>query len=70
MIKKTNKSTYINRYENWADHWKTFIILNGGTSNHSVNRYQPDGEFVGSMETNLEILKEAGIPVGVFYEPD
>jgi len=70
MIKKSNKITHINRYEDWADNWKTFIILNGGTSNHSVNRYQPNEEFIGSMETNLETLKKAGIPVGVFYEPD
>jgi len=70
MIKRTNKSTHINRYEDWADNWKTFIILNGGTSNHTTNRYQPNEEFVGSMETNLQTLEEAGVPVGVFYEPD
>ena len=70
MIKRTNKSTHINRYEDWADNWKTFIILNGGTSNHSVNRYQPDEEFIGSMEENLKALKEVGIPVATFYEPD
>jgi hypothetical protein len=70
MIKKTNKSTHISRYEDWADNWKTFIILNGGTSNHSPNRYKPKEEYVGSMESHLVTLKAVGVPVGVFYEPD
>jgi len=56
-------------YDDWADNWKTFIILNGGTSNHSVNRYH-DGEFAGTMEQNLERLNEIGIANATFYEPD
>jgi hypothetical protein len=56
-------------YDDWADNWKTFIILNGGTSNHSVNRYH-DGEFSGTMEQNLERLNELGITNATFYEPD
>lgn len=56
-------------YDEWADCWKTFIILNGGTSNHSQNRYH-EGEFQGTMEQHLSALKEAGIPVATFYEPD
>lgn len=70
MIKKSNKITHSNRYNDWADNWKTFIILNGGTSNHSVNRYQVDGEFIGTMESNLLKLKEMGVVVAEFYEPD
>ena len=46
-------------YLDWAKYWKTFIILNGGTSNHSTNRYhETEEEYVGSMETILETLKE------------
>ncbi len=56
-------------YDDWADNWKTFIILNGGTSNHSVNRYH-DGEFSGTMEQGLERLNEIGIANATFYEPD
>jgi hypothetical protein len=56
-------------YNDWADNWKTFIILNGGTSNHSQNRYH-EGEFTGSMEGHLITLNEIGIPNATFYEPD
>lgn len=56
-------------YEEWADYWKTFIILNGGTSNHSMNRYH-DGEFQGTMEQHLAALEDAGIATATFYEPD
>jgi hypothetical protein len=59
------------QYNDWADNWKTFIILNGGTSNHSINRYhQSDEPFVGSMESNLVLLEQNGIEIATFYEPD
>ena len=58
------------QYNDWADNWKTFIILNGGTSNHSVNRYSDNEEFFGSMENNLKLLEDNGVEVGTFYEPD
>lgn len=56
-------------YDDWADNWKTFIILNGGTSNHSVNRYH-EGDFTGTMETHLQTLEEIGVTTATFYEPD
>ena len=65
MVK--NNST--EEYDDWADNWKTFIILNGGTSNHSVNRYGTE-DFVGSMETHLATLEENGIRLATFFEPD
>jgi hypothetical protein len=58
------------QYNDWADNWKTFIILNGGTSNHSVNRYSDTEDFFGSMENNLKLLEDNGFEVGTFYEPD
>ena len=58
------------QYNDWADNWKTFIILNGGTSNHSVNRYSDTEDFFGSMENNLKLLEDNGVEVGTFYEPD
>ena len=59
------------QYNDWADNWKTFIILNGGTSNHSINRYhQSDEPFVGLMESNLVLLEQNGIEIATFYEPD
>lgn len=57
------------QYDDWADRWKTFIILNGGTSNHSQNRYH-EGQFEGTMEQHLATLEEAGVDTAAFYEPD
>jgi hypothetical protein len=51
-------------YNDWANNWKTFIILNGGTSNHV------DLEYIGSMETILEELKENEVTLATFFEPD
>ena len=51
-------------YNDWANNWKTFIILNGGTSNHI------DPEYVGSMESIVEQLKENGVKFATFNEPD
>jgi len=58
------------QYNDWADNWKTFIILNGGTSNHSVNRYSDTEDFFGSMENNLKLLEDNDIQIATFYEPD
>lgn len=83
MVKSKNKmdryiqddyhklSQIVSGYDDWANNWKTFIILNGGTSNHSQNRYlQFEDEFVGTMESNLLSLKDAGVVTAEFYEPD
>lgn len=60
-----------NEYLDWAKYWKTFIILNGGTSNHSTNRYhQTEEEYVGSMENILEELKTNDVKLATFFEPD
>ena len=59
------------RYLDWAKYWKTFIILNGGTSNHSMNRYHhSEDAFQGSMESCLADLMSEGIDIATFYEPD
>ncbi len=50
-------------YFDWAANWKTFIILNGGTSNDNPN-------FPGTMQHHLEILKEKEISHAIFNEPD
>lgn len=59
------------QYLDWAKYWKTFIILNGGTSNHSMNRYHHDeNEYQGSMEDILEVLMLNEVNLATFYEPD
>ena len=51
-------------YQEWASKYKTFIILNGGTSNHVSDIYG------GSMESHAGTLLENGIKISTFNEPD
>lgn len=56
-------------YKTWANTNKTFIILNGGFSSNSINKYT--GElYIGSMEKNLQLLIDNQIKISTFYEPD
>jgi hypothetical protein len=59
----------LDKYDNWANNWRTFIILNGGTSNHSTNKYSCD-DFSGTMEQHLKYLQDLEVTTGEFYEPD
>jgi len=53
-------------YDKWADNWKTFIILNGGTTNNKI----VDGLYVGSLNRHKETLDKIGIFNVSFSEPD
>ena len=53
-------------YQKWARHDKTFIILNGGTTNG--RRF--DGDLVGSLNRHGVDLTVNGIKNSRFYEPD
>jgi len=55
-----------NQYDEWADNWKTFIILNGGTTNNKIK----DGVYIGSLNSHKETLDKIGIFNVVFNEPD
>jgi len=57
-----------NHYKDWADNWKTFIILNGGTTN--TNFSTDDGLPFGSMNKHLLTLNEMGVRFARFHEPD
>ena len=50
-------------YNKWADKDKTFIILNGGTTNSNPNK-------LGSLNGHLQTLTDNGISCEVFHEPD
>lgn len=52
-----------NIYHKWAKEDKTFIILNGGTTNNNP-------ESLGSLNQHLESLINNGIEVSTFTEPD
>jgi len=58
----------LERYNDWADNYKTFIILNGGTTNSKTNLN--DGLPFGSLNNHLLDLANNGITVSKFYEPD
>lgn len=50
-------------YNKWADKDKTFIILNGGTTNNNPQR-------LGSLNNSLIELVENGVLLSSFSEPD
>ena len=50
-------------YDKWADNDKTFIILNGGTTN-------ADPERLGTLNKDAEKLDENEVLIVGFYEPD
>jgi hypothetical protein len=59
-------------FQKWANNCKTFIILNGGTTN---DRFQvKDATFPptykGSLNNHVESLKKNDIPYSTFHEPD
>lgn len=59
---------YMNKHKTkktkkWSKKDKTFIILNGGTTNKNINN-------PGSLNIRLEELQNRGIKFSVFYEPD
>jgi hypothetical protein len=58
-------------YKEWAKYWKTFIILNGGTSNSGDKSYYDYPNFRGNMETIADTLEDIGnVKFAKFYEPD
>jgi len=51
-------------YKKWASEDKTFIILNGGTTNLSVEKPGSLNEYLQQFKTDI------GIKIATFYEPD
>ena len=58
-----HKSSLNKQYDNWADNWKTVILLNGGTTNNNPDK-------LGTLNKHLQALKDNNIPCQDFYEPD
>ena len=55
-------------YQKWAKEDKTFIILNGGTTNKGY--HLEDGNHIGSLNNHRQTLWDAGINFASFFEPD
>lgn len=54
-------------YVDYVENWKTWIILNGGTTNNTANE---DGCFLGSLNTYTDLLDIERVKTARFYEPD
>lgn len=50
-------------YDKWAKQDKTFIILNGGTTNNTLDK-------LGTLNQHLRTLTDNGVATSVFHEPD
>lgn len=59
-------------YQYFANNWKTFIILNGGTSNEGskVKHGFSELNYEGSMQIYRKNLIENDVTIAEFYEPD
>lgn len=55
-------------YEDYVKNWKTWMVMNGGTTNS--NRDLDTCIAVGTLNQDLDTLSDAGIQVGTFIEPD
>lgn len=55
----------INGFNKWREQDKTFMVMNGGTTNDDIN-----DKFYGTINLRLEELRKIDIPVGLFREPD
>lgn len=55
-------------YQKWAKEDKTFIILNGGTTNKSYNI--DNGNHIGSLNNHRQLLHDEGVQFSSFFEPD
>lgn len=51
------------QFNKWAKECKTFIVLNGGTTNNNP-------EKLGTLNQHLQTLKEMGVKCVTFSEPD
>jgi hypothetical protein len=54
-------------YQKWANEDKTFIILNGGTTN---TRWDEIDNYVGSLNNHRQLLSDEDVQFRSFFEPD
>lgn len=57
-------------YQDFLKKHKTYIILNGGTSNDGTKSHYGYPKQLGTMEQHLDALKANKIKCAPFYEPD
>lgn len=69
-IEYSNKYGSNKEYKNWALEHKTFIILNGGTSNDGLVSCFGEPVQTGTMQDHVEALRDNDIDFAIFREPD
>jgi hypothetical protein len=60
-------------YQEWAKNHKTFIVLNGGTTNNGEDPHKHvvrDEPYIGTMQLNELELKKNKVKTASFFEPD
>lgn len=58
-------------FDIWRKRDKTFIILNGGTTNSKVKKLEGGGlKYLGSLNEHAHTIAAKGITTAEFYEPD
>lgn len=63
VVEYANDYFYDKEYQQWAKDDKTFIILNGGTTNKLLDKF-------GTLNSNEYELTMRGVKTAHFYEPD
>lgn len=63
ILNHTIDGKVVSDFMDWLRNWKTYIILNGGTTNSNPNK-------LGSLNKHLLTLRENDIFCSEFYEPD
>lgn len=58
------------KYKDYQKNWKTWIVLNGGSSNNVGTTMYGDESYYGSMEDIVETIEHIGYEHACFYEPD
>lgn len=64
------KSPEFAAFQKWANVDKTFIILNGGTTNFRLVDEEVGKVHTGTLNNHLREIRENGIRHADFYEPD
>jgi hypothetical protein len=62
-IKNSGDLELIEKWNDWADNWQTFIILDGGTTNLNTT-------YKGTLNKYFNQFEEMEIPCQDFREPD
>lgn len=63
LVKYCGNPELLEQYNDWADNWKTVILLNGGTTNLNL-------ENLGSLNQHLKTLEQMCVDTATFNEPD